>query len=235
MTTITQAISHSIPASQSLVWLKQGWQLMRQAPFKLFFVLLLPLVIEGVFQLLPAPYGVVLSKWAMAIMAAAIWPIVHHLATQQSFSLRAIYCSGWGKMIMLALVMILPAIVQLWTAMALLGSDGIALLLYAEIREVTQLQLGIIFASATPLIALIVFAPARLLLANDSVVAAIRSSIQMVVRAWRPMLVLTMLNVIVLLLVPFTFVLSALLTGPWLVCVVYQAYNDILKQNKDLE
>lgn len=233
MTTITATLSQSIPASRCFVWFKQGWQLMRQAPFKIFLLLLFPLVMEGLFQLLPAPYGMVLSKWAMAIMVAAIWPILHHLATKQSFSLRAIKCKGWGKMLVLALLLLLPSVVQLWTAIALLGEDGIGLLLYAQLVEVSALQLGLIFASATPLILLLGFAPARLLLANDSLSSAIRLSIQVVVSAWRPMLLLALVHMSILLLVPFTLVLSALITGPWLACVSYQAYSDLFNQNKD--
>ncbi|MDO6721118.1 hypothetical protein Q4575_17035 [Psychrosphaera sp. 1_MG-2023] len=233
MTTITQTYNDTIPTSRSLVWFKQGWQLMKQAPFKLFLFLFSFLIIEGVIQMLPAPYSVVVSKWAMALMAASTWPLLQHLAKHQRFSLKAIFCSGWGKMLGLAIVLILPSVMQLWTANALLGADGLALLIYGTMVEVTQLQLGIIFASATPVMLFLSFASARVLLADDSISAAIRASVQAVIRAWRPMLVIMMVNAVLLLLVPFTFVLSALLTGPWLACVTYQAYCELFDNDSN--
>jgi len=235
MTTITTAISSSIPFSRSLVWFRQGWHLMRQAPVKLFFLMLVPLIVEGVFQLLPEPYGMVVSKWAMAFMVAALWPILNTLATEHAFSLRAVFCRGWSKMALLAIVLTLPAATQLWTATLLLGDDGIALLLYGQMVTVTALQLGIIFAAATPLMLLLGFAPARVLLANDTIVNAIQSSIVAVTRAWRPMLVLAILHSVVLLLAPLTLVVSAIITAPWLACVSYQAYADLFNSHKGTE
>ncbi|MDC2888682.1 hypothetical protein [Psychrosphaera algicola] len=97
MTTITQTYNDTIPTSRSLVWFKQGWQLMKQAPFKLFLFLFSFLIIEGVIQMLPAPYSVVVSKWAMALMAASTLAIVTTFSQASTFFTQSHFLQWLGK------------------------------------------------------------------------------------------------------------------------------------------
>ncbi|MCC2616759.1 hypothetical protein LJ739_10945 [Aestuariibacter halophilus] len=234
MTISTPFVPTKATLDDSANWLKKGWQLFTNAPFSLFGLLMTLLIIEGGLQLLPAPMGVLLSKLMMAGLMASLWPLLHNLSTNGRLSFASLrQYSGWHRIPLLCLPLLLPFIVQLAVAASLLGRDGLDLLLFAVPVDIAAYQLAMIFAAGAPVSLLLMFAPARILLANDSVGTALRASVSAVLRAWRPLSVVLLINVIVLALVPYTFLLSALLLSPWLMCVHYQAYRGIFSNQKE--
>lgn len=234
MTTITLASQQVSTISLLTQWLFGGWQLFAKSPFKLFGYLLAAIVIEGLFQLLPSPVGMFVSKWAMAIIVAALWPLVDQLAKTGRFTFKSLFkYSGWKKMEILAVVLILPFVLQIFTALLLLGSQAIPLMLDAQMGSTEVFELGIILASAAPLSTLFVFAPALILLDNQALKTSLTLSISMILSVWPAMLILCLINALLLFLAPFTFLLSALLLSPLLICVNYQAYQYLRTKNKD--
>ena len=230
MTSSTQTLTNKTNSSLTLLnqWFSKGWALFLNAPFKIFGCLLAIIVVSGLFQILPAPIGLLVSKWVGAMLLAAVWPMIDQLAKTQRFSFKGLSAyPGWKYLPLVAIALMLPFVLQIGVASIMLGNDGLQLTLFGEIGSATPLHVASIFASSAPLVILLTFVPACLLLSGDSPVSAIRNSIKMVLSAWQPMLVLLILNAVVLFLAPFTFVLSALLLGPLLVCVNYCAYQSM--------
>ncbi|GAC16509.1 hypothetical protein [Aliiglaciecola lipolytica] len=232
MNTATLLMNQKTTSSQSILWLKHGLSLCLKAPFKIFFLLLATIIIEGLFQLLPAPIGVITSKLVMVMLIASLWPVLDQISKHRTFTFKSLRLyTGWSKLPLLSLFMLLPTVAQVLTAIGLLGSSGIDLLLYAQMVDVTPVQLSIIFASATPVSILLMFVPAYLLLDNKNVQTAIGNGVRLVLRAWKPLTVVFAINLLAIIAVPFTFLLSALLLGPLLLCINYVAFID-LTQNQ---
>lgn len=230
MTSSTQTLTDKTNSNLTLLiqWFSKGWALFLNAPFKIFGCLFAVMVVSGLFQILPAPIGLLVSKWVGAMLIAAVWPMIDQLTKTQRFSFKGLSAySGWKYLPLVALVLMLPFALQIGVASIMLGNDGLQLTLFGEIGSATRLHIAVIFASSAPLIILLNFVPACLLLGGDAPVSAITNSVKMVLRAWQPMLVLLIVNALVLFLAPFTFVLSALLVGPLLVCVNYCAYQSL--------
>ena len=205
-----------------------------KAPFKLFFFLLSALVIEGLFQVLPLALSIPISKIAIILFTAAVWPILAHLNSTGNFSLKSAFSvKGWLKMIIVSPLFLLPFLSQLLSAFLLFGERGISLLLFGEMMNVSPAMLGLIFAAGAPVLIVLSFVAPRMLMSDDSVHKGIESGVKMVFTAWKPMSVVLVINAVVLFLAPITFALSALLLGPVLVCINYVAYNEILNNHKD--
>ena len=226
MTTIT--VANQTNSMLFTQWLSQGWTLFTQAPLKLFFTLLALMVIAGLFQLLPAPTGLLVSKWVGACFAALIWPMLDQLAKTGTFSFKGLLAySGWKYVPLIGLVLMVPFVFQVGVATAMLGNAGFNLIIFGEIAAVTPWQVACIFASSAPLMVLLMFVPAILLLEHTSPKDALSKGVKMVLTAWQPMVGLMIINAVVLFLAPFTFALSAILLSPLLVCANYQAYQSL--------
>ena len=234
MNTLTVTPLHSLPASKANQWLQDGFSLFKQAPVKLFLFLLLPLIIEGILQILPAPYGILASKWAATFVGSSAIIVTHHLATHKVFSLKSIFkAKNWLSMIPLSAILASAFFIQLFVAKLLLGNDGINLLLFSQPTEVTQWQLGIIFASIIPVTLPVSFASYCVLLGEKNVLQALKSSLNAFFYAFKPMCLIALISFLSLLLAPYTFLLSAIITGPILTCISYIAYRSVFIKNKE--
>ena len=234
MNTLTVTPLHSLPANKANQWLKDGFSLFKQAPVKLFLFLLLPLIIEGIFQILPAPYGMLASKWVATFVGSSAVIVIHHLATQKVFSLKSIFkAKNWLSMIPLSAILASAFFIQLFVAKLLLGNDGINLLLFSQPTEVTQWQLGIIFASIIPVTLPVSFASYCVLLGEKNLLQALKSSLNAFFYAFKPMCLIALISFLSLLLAPYTFLLSAIITGPILTCISYIAYRSVFIKNKE--
>ena len=234
MNTLTVTPLHSLPANKANQWLKDGFSLFKQAPVKLFLFLLLPLIIEGILQILPAPYGMLASKWAATFLGSSAVIVIHHLATHKVFSLKSIFkAKNWLSMIPLSAILASAFFIQLFVAKLLLGNDGINLLLFSQPTEVTQWQLGIIFASIIPVTLPVSFASYCVLLGEKNLLQALKSSLNAFFYAFKPMCLIALISFLSLLLAPYTFLLSAIITGPILTCISYIAYRSVFIKNKE--
>jgi hypothetical protein len=231
----TPTAAETSSASLAIIrWLKNGFSLFLKAPFKLFFFLLSALIVEGLFQVLPSAFSIPISKIAIILFTAAIWPILANLDKHKVFSLKCAFASkGWFKMFIVSPLFLLPFISQVLSAFLLFGEKGASLLLYGEMMDISAVMLGFIFATGAPALIALSFVVPRILLSDDSVFKAIESGFKMVLTAWKAMSIILIINALVLFLAPITFALSALLLGPVLVCINYVAYNEILKIHKD--
>lgn len=226
MISSTQPSTHAITRDNRDSWMGQAWQLLRQAPITIFAILMLPLLVEGACQLLlPAPYNMFFSKWVVTIVAAGIWPILHHLSTTGKISIKSLSCHGWLPTMIFSALLLINFIWQLIVGYWIIGDNASALLLFGQPVPVEQWQLGLIFTSALPISLLFMFAPARLLIGGETLGNAINQSIHTILSAWKPMLLLLIVHFIVVFLAPFTAVLSVLIAGPYLVCLHYVAYR----------
>lgn len=230
MNTVTLTVdadaTHTPAASESFVWLKEGWQLFAKKPFTLFGFVITLLIVEGLFQLLPGPPGMVISKFAMVMLAASIWPMLDNINKNGTFSFKGIASyNGWSGLPALSLVLLVPFMVQVLVAFLLLGGNGIDLFLNGSVQSVSQIQVAVIFASATPVSMAIVFLPACALLTNTSAKNAVVKGLQLSRQAWRPLTVLMLLNGVALFAAPFTFALSAVVFSPLLMCANYCAFK----------
>ena len=234
MNTLTVTPLHSLPANKANQWLKDGFSLFKQAPVKLFLFLLLPLIIEGILQILPAPYGMLASKWAATFVGSSAVIVIHHLATHKVFSLKSIFkAKNWLSMIPLSAILASAFFIQLFVAKLLLGNDGINLLLFSQPTEVTQWQLGIIFASIIPVTLPVSFASYCVLLGEKNLLQALKSSLNAFFYAFKPMCLIALISFLSLLLAPYTFLLSAIITGPILMCISHIAYSNIFIKHKE--
>ncbi|MCW8107179.1 hypothetical protein OPS25_01505 [Alteromonas ponticola] len=212
-------------------WLVGGWHLFKTAPVKLTVVMLSLFVIEGVIQIIPGPTGMLLSKWVASSIVIALWPLMDNLAKSGKFHLSALKkYSGWRKAAMLAVILASPFLLQVFTAFLLMGQPGLDLILFAEAQIVPPIFVSLVLISAIPLVMLLQFSPAKLLIDKQSVFQSLVQSVRMVIKAWRPMMVLALVNVLLIGLAPYTFALSFIFFGPWLCCVNYQAYRALTAQ-----
>ena len=195
---------------------------------------MLPLIIEGIFQILPSPYGMLASKWAATFVGSSAVIVIHHLATRKVFSLKSIFkAKNWLSMIPLSAILASAFFIQLFVAKLLLGNDGINLLLFSQPTEVSQWQLGIIFASIIPVTLPVSFASYCVLLGDNNVLQALKSSLNAFFYAFKPMCLIALISFLSLLLAPYTFLLSAIITGPILTCISYIAYRSVFIKNKE--
>jgi hypothetical protein len=230
MSTTIQTISSTQDSNSLFHWFKLAFQLFRKAPFTMIGLSLAIMIIAGVFQVFPAPYGVVMSKIVGAMLIPLLWIVMDQVSEHGRFKFASLtQYTGYVKLPLLAVVMLLPTIAQVITAAIMLGEQGVDLMLFGIIATTTALQIAIIFASAAPIMLIFMFAPAFVLLKQQSVIAAIKNSMKMVLKTFSLMLPILLLNAFVLFLAPFTLTLSAVILGPWLGCLTYVAYKELCR------
>ena len=230
MSTTIQTISSTQDSNSFFHWCKLAFQLFRKAPFTMIGLSLAIMIIAGVFQILPAPYGVVISKIIGAMLIPLLWIVMDQVSEHGSFKFASLkQYTGYVKLPLLAVVMLLPTIAQVITAAIMLGEQGVDLILFGVIATTSPLQVAIIFAAAAPIMLIFMFAPAFVLLKQQRVIAATKNSIKIVLKTFSLMLPILLLNAFVLFLAPFTLVLSAIILGPWLGCLTYVAYKKLCR------
>jgi hypothetical protein len=188
------------------------------------------MIIAGVFQILPAPYGVVISKIIGAMLIPLLWIVMDQVSEHGSFKFASLnQYTGYVKLPLLAVVMLVPTLAQVITAAIMLGEQGVDLMLFGVIATTSPLQVAIVFAAAAPIMLIFMFAPAFVLLKQQRVIAATKNSIKIVLKTFSLMLPILLLNAFVLFLAPFTLALSAIILGPWLGCLTYVAYKKLCR------
>lgn len=244
MTTVTSASFNQVTTqanktvSASSLWFKDGWQLFKQAPIKIFSVMTLFAILPGLLQLLPSPFGLMLSKWVGPMLLGVVCLILNNLFCGRGFSVRSQsvgYTSilkQWGRFALWSLSGVLLASIQFQVGSILIGSDNMSASLMGDYTNVALWQAGVIFASTTPIAMLLSFVPMLLILQGQSLYRAFRQSVFCVIRAWKPMSVLMLLSIIVVFSVPYTGALSALLVGPYMTCVTFIAYKQLFKDSQ---
>ena len=218
---------NSMPFSASGQWLKEGFGLFRKSPLKILFFAFLPMLFSGLIQLLPAPFSIIASKWFGAAALTLLWPLLHHIYRTGQFSFKSAFSAGnWLSVALFGLSGILMASMQLCVAMLVIGADAPGLLLHMEPTEVARWQLGVVFASAVPVVLLLAFAPAKILLENQNVMTAISASIRLSVKAWKPLTIVGAGYALQLFSAPY-FIPAVIVIGPLMSCIMYVGYQQI--------
>ncbi len=223
---------HSVPFSAAGHWLKEGFNLFRKSPLKILFFAFLPMLFSGLIQLFPAPFSIVASKWFGAAALTLIWPLLHHIHKTGKFSFKSAFSAGnWLSVALFGFTGIVMAAMQLGVAMLVIGADAPGLLLHMEPTEVARWQLGVVFASAVPVMLLLALAPAKILLENQNVMTAISASIKLSVKAWKPLMMVGAGYALLLFSAPY-FIPAVIIFGPLMSCIIYKAYQQITTQYK---
>lgn len=219
-----------------LDWLADGWRLFLVAPLRLFAVMVLLFAVEILVQAGVPSMGVPASKWVLGMLTGVIWLALDQLEAGGRLQLtRAIDRIGgkWTALAGLALLSLLVYFLQVGVACLILGSEAVDLLVFsnpAPDLSLSAFEMGLIFSAGIPLSTLLMFAIPLLLIQRLPPGRAVITSIRLVVRHAVPMGLLALLTMAVVFLAPATFLLSALLTGPWLLCVGFVAFRSIAEQ-----
>jgi len=227
----------SDPRSQSIRafinWLVGGWQLFLCAPLRLFGLIVLLFSIEILVQAAIPSVGVPVSKWVLGILTGVFWLVLDQL--DSGGRLQLIRAAGrigdqWMALAGLALLSLLVYFLQVGVACLILGSGAVDLLVFSNPApgvSPSAFETGLIFSAGIPLSTLLMFATPLLLIKRLPPGRAVITGIRLVVRHAVPMSLLALLTMAVVFLAPATFLLSALLTGPWLLCVGLVAFRSI--------
>lgn len=212
-------------------WLRDGWQLFRHAPVRLYGLILFILLIEGTVQWTVPTVGVLASKWMVAMIAGVSWLMLSSLAEQGRLrplqSMRRVH-GKWLALCALSVIQIAGFATQVGVAWLMLGSAGVDMLLLATPpAEISALELGMIFAAGVPASTLLTFTTPRLLLDRQGLSTALFGGVAAVLQHLRPVALLALLTAILVGMAPVTFLLSVLLTGPFIFCVGFAAYRSI--------
>lgn len=170
-------------------WLTQGLGLWRGAFWQGLLLALLPLIFEGLLQLLPA-VGIVLSKLLTPLLGAlALWWL--HRRCQGAGGLPVYGLPGWPVAVA---VMLLGLFVFAWqtAVLALLAGPGSALsLLQGDMAALAGLRwpLALMLASGMLPAALLGLMSMQMVLGGHSLQVAWRWNWSVVKRCWQPLLV----------------------------------------------
>ena len=228
---IPASLKTSYSFSDAYNWLAEGWALFKTAPVKLFLFCLLPMIISGCIQLIPSPAGMILSKWAGAIVVASVWPVLSYLHHHSAFSVKSVFVAkNWLSVAVYSVTGVIVAAQQFGVAYALAGDDAVAMFFQMSGTGIKVWQLSLIFASAVPLMTLLIFAPARIFFAYQNPLRAVQDSISAVVKMWKPCCVIAIIQGLLLALAPYTILLSVVLSGPVLACTWYCVYQRYISE-----
>jgi len=222
--------THQLNAGEAAKWLKGGWALYKKAPIKLTFITMLFVLVPAVFQALPAPFGVTFSKWLGPLLMALVWPIMHNIAKDDKFSFKhnATWIK-WGRLSLWSLSGIVFMALHFAFAGLLIEGEQLNALLAGQAVDVAPWRVGSTFAFMTLVQMPFMFVGAQILIANKSILHAVKDSVLAIMPAYKPMALLTIIAMLIAFLAPYTAVLSALLLGPILTCCLFSAYKQLIK------
>jgi len=225
------------PALHALRWCAQAFHLWMRAPFKLFLLCLVQIVVEAMLQLIPLA-GMTLSKVVVPVLVMGILLGLDALA--QGRGLRwsclwgAVRGGRWRATLGLA---------ALWGLGVFAVQQGVAWLVYGwpavdaiwlghELahRELMTMnfQRVLILPGVVPGV-LLLLAPCRLLFRGRTPWQAVRDSVRMLLRMPAACLLFLLLNVASLVLVLATHwaFLLILVYMPWSVACTYAVWRDL--------
>lgn len=223
-------IVNAQPENNVAKWLKGGWEIYKKAPVKLTLITMFFMLLPAVFQALPAPYGITFSKWLAPMLMALIWPIMHNLSARNAFSFKhEATLAKWVRLALWSLSGIVFMAIHFAFAGLLIEGEQVNALLAGQPVDVAPWRVGSTFAFMTLLQMPFTFVAAQILIANKSILKAVKESVSVILSFYKPMSVLTLISMLIAFLAPYTVVLSALLFGPVLSCCLFSAYKQLIK------
>ncbi|GAA3925817.1 hypothetical protein [Luteimonas lutimaris] len=211
-------------------WLGEGWQVFRRAPVRLLLLSLLPILIEGLLQLVPL-VGVAVSKLLTPLAGAWIWCLVDARVRSGRFAPKA-STVRWLHRLPAALQWAVIALVvfgfQLLVAGLMGGTDAVKAMATADAAglNLDRVQLAWVLASGVLVATPLMFVLPLVLLDEIAIDAAVVRSLRAVLAYWKPVALVTALTTAILMgLVWMPLLLLVLL--PFGVTVGYAAYRDV--------
>lgn len=222
----------SPPWRHALRWLADGWRLFKLAPFALLFLSLVPIIFEGVWQLIPL-VGIVASKlltplasaWALAMLDSK----ARHSRFAAGHSARLVL-ARLADLLVVAVVIAGAFAFQVAIAAAIGGAGQASALVLGQVAELSlsRPQLAFVFASGVLPATVLMFVTPRVLFDGRWAMPAVSESVRRVLMYWRPATVLAAISatsVAALLWLP----LLLLVLLPFGLCVGYASYRDVFE------
>ncbi|ANB17321.1 hypothetical protein [Dokdonella koreensis] len=211
-------------------WLRHAGTLFRRAPLRFWLLALLPIVVEGLVQLLPT-FGVVASKLLTPLASAWVLLMVDRRVRAGTFAPAAAARTAWGRawsILLLAAVAVLAFAFQVGVAFLLGGAAQAGALATGNLAAITftRGQLAAVLVSGLLPAAFMFFAAPRVVIDGLGVGAALVENARRLALLWRPVLAYT---------VAMGALIAGMLWQPWLLLVLlpfgvyvsYAAYRDV--------
>jgi hypothetical protein len=216
-------------------WLVGGWRLFLRAPARLIGLMVLLFAVEVLVQAGIPSLGIPVSKWVMGVLGGVCWLALDQLDTGGRLRLFDAFRRvgrRWPALMLLALISPFVYLLQVAVGRLVLGPGVIDLLVFASPDAgvaASAWEMGLIFSAGIPFSTLLMFAPPLLLIEGMSAGRSLVASVRLVLRHAVPMGLLALLTMTLVFMAPATFLLSVLLTGPWLLCVGLVAFRGIAR------
>lgn len=223
-------IHHVSRPSSAWTWIVGGWRMYLRAPVRIFLIAVLPILAEGMLQLLPVA-GIVASKLVTPLVFAWVLAMLHAKFEDAQFAPRAMAtaCAGRrGPLVGVALLSLAVFALQLAVTWAIGGADQATALALGQVAalELTKPQLALIFASGTiPGVALMFVLP-RILFDGRGILDAMVDNAKAVRIHWKALVVVWLVSAAAVASVLW-FPLLLLLILPFSLCVGYASYRDV--------
>lgn len=230
--TTSLPLAHVRPSTQVFAaWMLGAWRLFRKAPFRIFLLSLLPILVEAALQLVPIA-GIVVSKLLTPLASLWVLALLDRKARSGMFApMQAgrLWLARLPRLLALAVVSAGVFVFQLSVTAAIGGADQAVALALGDVEGLTlsRVELAAVLCSGAAPASLLMFVAPRVLLDGVGVAPALAESVRWVGHYWRPMTLLTLLSAVLvagLLWLP----LLLLVLLPFAVCVGYAAYRDVL-------
>lgn len=239
MSAIPESLSvAALPARRALHWCLDGLRLWRRAPFKLFVLCALQLLVESLLQLIPW-IGVTLSKLVVPVLLMGIllgldelarggrlrWSCLLDGVRRRPLPTVLALAAMWGLGVF-AVQQVVAWLVYGWPAVdaVLLGhaADHRALMTLAFTR--------VLLLPGVPASILLLLAPCLLLFDRRSPWRAVVGSVRMVLRHAAPFGVLLLIDLALFLLMlssGWAMLILLLFVGPWSVASTYAVWHGL--------
>lgn len=226
----------TLPAARFRHWLGTAWIVFRRAPLRIGLLAFVPVLFEGLCQLLP-DVGIVLSKLLTPLAGALALVLLDRRVRHGVFEVRGALRLWGARLPALPGVVALCAgvfLVQLGVVAVLAGPDQAVAIATGAMHELrmSRVQIGLMLAAGlVPGLALLTVMP-RVVLDARGVAAAMADNAQALRRAWKP---------VALSMLVTGGMLAALPWWPWLLLVLlpfgltvgYAMYRDLFPASTD--
>ena len=228
------------PIERSLRWWAAALRLWRPAPFRWAVACLVPLVVEGLLQLIPDA-GMIVSKLVITLVGAGLFEVMDDLARTGRFSWRGLAwgfrASNMGAAFQLAIIMLAGYFAGVLMAWAIYGRAGLDVALLAgnarhpELATNWRFAFTLILPGTVPGILLMLATPLVVLQGVNPWIAAWRSLRWFAGAPLAFLGVLAVSLILVAIALPLFFLI--LFVAPWLNAMEYAAYLDVFGRDRE--
>lgn len=224
----------AVPAGHGIDWISAAWQLFKASPWLWIGMLLVTFACFMVASFLPL-IGM-FSSWLFPMFVGG-WMIGCQRLTDSGELLFEDLFAGFSRhfkpLAIASLIYMGATVVLTIVAMVLAGGIGFGAIMLSEADNTMTITLAIllgvllVMALSVPLLMMIWFAPALIVLNQVAPVDALKMSFQGCLRNIMPFLVYGLVGMVILIVGMIPLFLGLLIVYPVLMCAVYTGYRDI--------